>query len=421
MYRKAALSNGLRIISQTMPHVRSASIVVFVGAGSRHERAEQAGVFHFLEHLCFKGTEKRASTREISNAIEGVGGIINAGTGKEMTTYWSKVATPHFGLAMDVLSDIVRHSRFDSSDIDMERNVVIEEINMGWDSPQQRVYTLADELLWPDHPLGRDGVGNRESVSALTRGDVLESFGQQYRPNNTVVSVAGNIEHEEVVERVAAAFGDWQAGGLPQCTPALDGQEKPRVCIEARDIEQAHVCLAVKGLPLGHPQRLAMDVMSIILGESMSSRLFTEIREKRGLAYAIYSCSDHFMDAGALSIYAGVTPRQVPTATEAIFEQLVKLKRHGVSQAELDQARDLIKGRMLLRLEDTYNVAGWLGGQELLLRKVLTAEDTGARIDKIGIEDIRQVANELLVTEKLNLAVVGPPVDEATIEGLLEL
>jgi len=419
VYRKEVLDNGLRIVTETVPHVRSVSIAIFVGAGSRYESEDKAGVFHFVEHLCFKGTSRRPTAREISEAIEGVGGALNEGTGKEMTTYWCKVTPPHFALAMDVLADVIRHPRFDPVDIETERQVIIEEINAGWDSPQYRADMLIDELLWPNQALGRNGAGDKESVAALTRVDLVNSLAQQYLPNNTVVSVAGNISHEEVVGRARDAFADWQPGSSLPWYPVSDSQETPRLCVEPRNIEQVHVYLGVKGLPIYHPDRFALGILSTILGGSMSSRLFTEIREKRGLAYSVYSSVDHFLDSGSFIVYAGVAPRHLSIAIEAILEELSRLK-DGVTHSELSKTKLLSKGRLFLRMEDTYSMAGWLGGQELLQGKILTVDEVNSLIDAIQPDTLQRLAQQLLTTEKLSLAIVGPA-DGKGLEKLLQL
>jgi predicted Zn-dependent peptidase len=407
MYQKSVLDNGLRIITGSMPHTHSVCIAIFIGAGSRYERAEEAGISHFIEHLCFKGTERRASSKEISETIEGVGGMLNGGTDKEFTIYWCKVARPHFMLALDLMVDMLRHSRFDTQDMERERQIIIEELNESMDSPHHRVNMLIDEVVWPDQPLGRDVVGSKESVNGLSREMLLDYLGRQYLPSNTVVSVAGDIGHEEVLSNISDAFGDWHRGSPQPPYPAEDSQEEPRLRIEQRDTEQAHLCLAIRGLPILHPDRFNLDLLNVILGEGMSSRLFLEIRERRGLAYDIYSYVDHFLDSGAITIYAGVDPKYIDTAIEWILRELHLLKED-ISEAELAKARELAKGRLLLRMEDTRSVAGWMGGQELLTGGIRTVDEVVSIIDAITAQDLKRVAGQLLVTEKLNLAIVGP-------------
>ncbi|MDY6835386.1 MAG: pitrilysin family protein [Chloroflexota bacterium] len=418
--RKEVLSNGLRIVTAHMPHTRSVTIAVFVGAGSRHEAIEKSGVFHFIEHMCFKGTTLRATPREVSGAIEGVGGILNAATDKELSVYWCKVALPYFPLALDVLSDMICHSKFDLEDIESERRVIIEEINLSHDSPQCRVDLLVDEILWPNHPLGRDIAGCKETVSMLSRIDMCEHLSSQYVPNNTVIAIAGNVEHSEVVSRVEDSFGEWRQGCIPNWNTALDTIEKPSYRIETRDTEQVHLCLAVKGPALGHPDRFIFDMLNVVLGQGMSSRLFMEIRERLALAYAIYSSVDHFLDSGCLGVYAGVSPSCFEQATVAILGELSRL-RDGVSESELVRAKELCKGQLALRMEDSHEVASWLGGQELLLNKTMTMDEATEIVESISLDQLRRVARDTLVADKLNLAAVGPIMNGIDISNLLKL
>lgn len=420
MYQRTVLENGLRVISSSMPHTRSVCISIFVGAGSRYERTEEAGTSHFIEHLCFKGTDKRATAKEISEAIDGVGGMLNGGTDKEITVYWCKVARPHFRLALDVLVDMLRNSRFDGQSMEKERRVIIEELNMSMDSPPQRVNLLIDEVLWPDQPLGRDVAGSKETVSALSRQTLLNYRAHQYVANNVVVSVAGDISHEEVLDSLISAFDDWHQGVPQPWFSAQDSQEMPRFRLEHRDTEQAHLCLALRGLSYLHPDRFNLDLLNVILGEGMSSRLFLEIRERQGLAYDIHSYVDHFLDSGAVTIYAGVDLKRIDSAIEAILAELCRLKDE-VPEAELTKAKELAKGRLMLRMEDTRSVSGWMGGQEVLTGRILTVDEVVSIIDAITIPDLGRVARELFTTDKLNLAIVGPFPDAERFQCLLQL
>jgi len=419
MHQQTTLDNGLRVITTPMPQTRSVSICIFVGVGSRYETEPQAGVSHFIEHLCFRGTPKRTTAREISEAIEGVGGIINAGTDKELTVFWCKVTQPHLPLALDVLADILRNSRFDPPDIERERQIITEEINMSKDSPSQMVNMLIDELLWPQHPLGRDIAGSKESVAAITREMIVEYLAHQYLPANTVVSVAGAGEHGEMASAVEQALGDWSGSKTRSTCSPYKEKAFPRLHIEPKDTEQAHLCLALSGLPLLHPKRFTLDLLNIILGEGMSSRLFTEIRDRLGLAYSIHSYAEHFLDTGAITVYAGVEPKNLPVAIKAILEQLSRLKEP-VPQAELTKAKELSKGRLLLRMEDSRSVAGWMGGQEILTQRILSVDQVTSIIDAITAEELKELAQELLVDSQLRLAVVGPMADEP-LEELLVL
>jgi len=403
-----------------MPHTRSVSICIFIGVGSRYETELRAGTSHFIEHLCFKGTSKRPTSREISEAIEGVGGIINGGTDKELTLYWCKVAQPHFPLALDVLADMLLHSRFDPKDIENERKIIIDEINMMRDSPAQLVDILIDELLWPGHPLGRDIAGSKQSVAAITREMLLDYMERQYLPGNTAVAIAGAVQHEEMVAATSQTLGSW--ANLKPRPGYLAYKERPfpRLHIETKDTEQAHLCLGLSGLPLLHPKRFTLGLLNVILGEGMSSRLFTEIRDRLGLAYSIHSFVDHFLDTGSITIHAGVEPKNLQVAITAILEQLSRLKEL-VPEAELSKAKELAKGRLLLRMEDSRSVAGWAGGQEVLTGQILSVDQVMSIIDAVTTEELRQLANELLLENQLRLAVVGPVAEDEPLDKLLKL
>lgn len=418
MYKKAVLGNGLRVITSTMPHSHSVCLAILVGAGSCYESNEEAGISHFAEHLFFKGTQQRPSSKEITEAIEGVGGIINAGTDKEITVFWCKVASPHFRVALDVLSDLLLNSRFDEKEMEQERRIITEEINMNLDIPQQRVNALIDELLWPDQPLGREVIGYKQTVSSLTREQLLHHVARRYMPDNTVVSIAGNIEHEEAMAEIEPLFRKWAAGRPATGYAGSDGQTEPRLRIEPKDIEQAHLCLAVHGFSHSHPRRFVLDLLSTVLGGGMSSRLFNEIRERRGLAYDIHSYTEHFLNSGSFAVYAGVDPQKVETTLTAILEEVAQLKQ-GVAADELTRAKELSKGRLYLRLEDSRNVALWYGSQEMLLQHVLSPDDVISIVDSITMDDLTDVAQEMLTDSGLNLAITGPLKDEKPLRQLL--
>jgi predicted Zn-dependent peptidase len=403
-----------------MPHTHSVSICFYLGAGSRYESNAQAGISHFIEHLCFRGTDKRNSAREISGAIEGVGGIINGGTDKELTVYWCKVARPHFQLALDVLADMLLHSRIEEKDIEKERRIIIEEISMSRDEPNQLVGMMLDELLWPDHPLGRDVAGTKQSVGKMTRKQMLDYMASEYSPGNTVISIAGNIQQDEVVTEINKILDKWDNRKTRLDYLPYTELKNPRLKIERRETEQTHLCLALPGLSLQHPKRFTLDLMNVILGEGMSSRLFLEVRDKLGLAYNIHSYLDHFQDSGALTVYAGVEPKNLEIGIAAILEQLTLLKEI-ISAEELTKAKELSKGRLLLRMEDSRSVAGWVGGQEILNGSIMDVEEVVSIIDAITVEEMHTLAQELLIGDKLRLSVVGPVKSEDNLEKLLRI
>ncbi|MSQ61146.1 MAG: insulinase family protein [Dehalococcoidia bacterium] len=408
-YERSVLPNGLRVITSSMPHTRSVTVNIYVGAGSRYESAPEAGVSHFVEHMCFKGTAKRPTPDAISEAIDGVGGILNAATDRELTVYYIKVARPHFLLAVDVLADLLRSPIFDAAEMERERGVILEELATVADSPAQQAEVLLDQLMWPDQPLGWDVAGTPESVRALPRERLCAYVAQQYVPANVVVSVAGAVDHSEVVAAITVALGDWTGGKAGTWSPArLENSHAPHVGLVSRRSEQAHLELAVPGLHSEHPDRQALAVLSTVLGEGMSSRLFMEVRERRGLAYDVHAYVSHFRDAGAFTVYAGVDPKRVDEALGAVTEQLALVREKGIEQRELIKARELMKGRLLLRMEDTRGVSGWFGAQEMLLSRIRTVDDVVAEVDAVDAAAVHRVARTLLRPEEYHLAIVGP-------------
>ncbi|MFC1987813.1 M16 family metallopeptidase [Chloroflexota bacterium] len=420
MHQKTTLDNGLRLITTTMPHTHSISICFFIGVGSRYETVAEAGISHFIEHLCFKGTTKRPTANEISTAIEGVGGLLNAGTDKELTIYWSKVAQPHFPMALDVLVDMLLRSKFDPAEVERERQVIIEEINMSKDSPSQQVNMLIDELLWPGHPMGRDIAGSKESMAAISREMILGYLKSRYQPGNTVITIAGNIRHQEAVTAVSQAVTNWTNRQPHPVYSAYKEQPNPRIKVEKRDTEQAHLALALPGLSLLHPKRFTLDLLNVILGEGMSSRLFTKIRDELGLAYSIQSYVDHFLDTGSVIITAGVETKNLPITIKAVLDELSRLKET-IPEAELTKAKELTKGRLLLRMEDTRSVAGWMGGQEILTGQILSVDQVVSIINAITAYEINELAKELIIGDRLRIAVVGPVANDEPIDELLKL
>jgi predicted Zn-dependent peptidase len=420
LYRKTTLDNGLRVFTSFMPSTHSVCVAIFIGVGSRYESNSEAGTSHFIEHLCFRGTPQRPTARDISEAIEGIGGVLNGATDKELTFYWCKVTKNHFATSAEVLVDMLLNSNFKSEDIEKERQVIIEEIHMCKDSPSQQVGLLIDDLLWPRHPLGRDIAGTEESVSGIDRNMLLNCLRAKYGPENTVVTVTGNIRHKEVLEVIQRLLSGWKSTGGHCKYQAFKERTGERLKIEKRDTEQAHLCLALPGISLSHPQRFPLDLLNVILGEGMSSRLFSEIRDKLGLAYSINSYVEHFLDTGSLTVSASVDPDHLNQAVAAILDQLEQLKE-GIPEAEMRKAREISKGRLLLRMEDSRNVAGWLGGQEMLTNHILTLDEVIAIIDSVTSCQLQDIARQLIVDRKARLAIVGPISDPAPLQKILRI
>ena len=418
MYQRSALDNKLRVLTSTMDHTQSVSIVICVGAGSRYESDELAGVSHFIEHLPFKGTESWPTARAVSEAIEGVGGVMNASTDREMTVFWIKVARLHYKTAFAVLMDMVLKSRLDPEEVEKEREVIQEELRMIYDQPSYRVDLLIDEAMWPDQAMGRDVGGTLETVADIQQKDIREYMHQQYNPANTVVAVAGNITHEEVVDMLVETTRDWKPLESLEWEPATDTVEGPLVKVERRRSDQTHLCLGVPGLSLTHPDRYVFGLMNTILGDGMSSRLFLNLREEQGLAYDVQSSTSNFRDTGSLVVYCGVEPQKTNDAVKTIVQQFQGM-HEAPSEQELNKAREYTKGRLLLRMEDTRAAASWLGAQELLQDSVRTPDEVVDYLDAVEPADIARVAKSFLSDESMRLAVVGPRGGEKTLAGML--
>ncbi|MCH2508984.1 MAG: insulinase family protein [Dehalococcoidia bacterium] len=418
MYQSSVLDNKLRVLTSTMAHTQSISMVICVGAGSRYESDELAGVSHFIEHLPFKGTESWPTARAVSEAIEGVGGVMNASTDREMTVFWCKVARLHYKTAFAVLMDMVLNSRLDPEEVEKEREVIQEELRMTYDQPSYRVDLLIDEAMWPDQALGRDVGGTLETVADIQQKDIREYMHQQYNPANTVVAVAGNVTHEEVVGMLAETTRDWKPLESLDWELATDNVEGPLVKVERRHSDQTHLCLGVPGLSLTHPDRYAFNLMNTILGDGMSSRLFLNLREEQGLAYDVHSSSSNYRDTGALVVYCGVEPSKTNDAVKTIVKEFQGMHQ-APSEQELNKAREYSKGRLLLRMEDTRAVASWLGAQELLQDSVRTPEEVVESLDAVTPADIARVAKNFLNDDKMRLAVVGPRGGVKALTGML--
>ena len=402
-----SLRGGARLITAPMAERASASLVVMFGVGSRYEDDRHGGAFHFLEHLLFKGTHRRPTAQEIAEAIEGVGGVMNASTDKEVTAYWTRVPGDRLDLAVDVLVDIVSDSQLAPADIDRERMVILEELKMYQDQPQDYVHSLFEEIMWPGHPLGRDIGGTAESVSALTRDDLVECIATHYRLDNIVVSVAGGIDPELARRLVEERLGLADGAGPRSWNPVDGLAPGPSVLLHRKETEQAHICMGVRAFSYQDPDRYTLDLVNTILGEGMSSRLFLEIREKRGLAYDVHSYTSKHRDTGYLAVYMGVDPKKAEGAVEAVAGELRRLTSEEVGEAELAKAKEFTKGRVRLGLESTNAMASWLGQQQLLMGRIRTVDEGGEKVEASTAADVKRVAGRLM-SGKLQVSVIGP-------------
>ncbi|MFN0147979.1 MAG: M16 family metallopeptidase [Dehalococcoidia bacterium] len=418
MHKKSTLANGLRVVTAELPHTRSATVSFYVGAGSRYERDEEAGLSHFLEHMLFKGASRRPTARVISEAIEGVGGMHNAATDREVTVYYAKVPHAAASETIDILADMMRDPVMDANELEKERHVILEELASIEDSPAEMAGILVDETLWPGQPLGRNVGGTPESVTALPLSSVNRYLKAQYVPSNTVLVVAGNITHAAVLADAERWLGDMPAAAPGPWFAAEPRNESPRIAVREKATEQAHLCLSYPSYAANHPDRYAVDLLSALLGEGMSSRLFLELREERALVYDVHTYPSEFRDAGCFTIYAGCDPENVRTVLDVSLEQ-VEAMLSSLPDSELAKAKQMARGRMQLRMEDTRAVAGWFGSQELLLDQVLTVDEVVTRIDAVTHDDVIRVGRAVLDPRKAALAAVGPFEDDQVFAGLL--
>jgi predicted Zn-dependent peptidase len=401
------LEGGARLVTAPMRDRASASLVLMFGVGSRYEDDRVGGVSHFIEHLFFKGTKKRPTSKEIAEAIEGVGGVINASTDKEVTTYWTRLPADHLELGIDVLFDIVSDSRLTADDIDRERMVILEELKMYQDLPQDYVHSLFEEVMWPGHPLGRDIGGTLESVAAITRDDLVDYIAHHYSLPQLVVSLSGGIDPDDAAEMVDARVGRLATKNGGGYLPAPAGLEKAGLAFLNKKTEQAHLCLGTRGISYLDDDRYALDLVNTILGEGMSSRLFLEIREKRGLAYDVHSFTSKHHDGGYFAVYAGVDPSKAEETIKAVLGELEQMVEKDVPESELTKAREYTKGRLKLGLESTNAMASWLGQQELLAGRIRPVDEIVAAVDSVDQAAIRRVAGRVL-DQPIQLSVIGP-------------
>jgi predicted Zn-dependent peptidase len=413
-HRKVTLPNGLRVLVGEMPETRSVSLAVYVGIGSRIETKDDAGTSHFLEHMVFKGSEKRPTAADISQVIESKGGVVNASTDKEVTVFWSRVPARHYLVALDVIADLIRAPMLRTTDVDSERNVIVEELRMYRDQPQDRVHTLVDELLYPRHPLGWEVAGREEVVLGMTADRLREFMQRGYAPSRTVVALAGPLKADEAIAAVDEALGGLAAREVVRSKPAPRAG-KTHLKLLGKRAEQTNLCVGWRAPHTTHPDKYSIDMLNAVLGEGMSSRLFLELREKRGLAYDVHSYGANYSDAGHLVVYAGFAPQNGAEVQKAIMREVARMRDELVTDAEIERVRDFAKGRLELRLEDTRGVSGWLAGQELFLGRVRSVEEVSAIIDGVSTADIQRVARLYLRPELAYVAAIGPRASLASI------
>ncbi len=411
MVTREVLDTGLRLITETMPHVRSVSIGVWLSRGSRHEVEPQGGIAHFVEHMLFKGTDTR-SAEDIAQEIDSIGGQLDAFTAKEYASYYIKVLDEHLGLAVDLLSDIVMRPRFDGEDIEKEKKVILEEIKMVEDTPDDLVHELFTQHFWEGHALGRPILGAKDTVESFTSQILRDYFGTTYVAPNLIVSAAGNVEHAVVRDLVSRAFA-----ALPTTARPYDDtvpRVVPQVLVRTKELEQSHVCLGTNSYPQNHPDRYVGYIMNTVLGGSMSSRLFQNVREKRGLAYAVFSGLSAYRDAGNLTIYAGCANEAVAEVVDLCVEELRGLKQAPVAAPELRRAKDHLKGSLMLSLENTASRMSHLARQEIYFERHFGLDETLAGVERVSAADVQRVASDLFANGSLAATVVGPLQQDVT-------
>ncbi len=407
MVTREVLDNGLRLITETMPHVRSVTIGVWLMRGSRHERDACSGIAHFVEHMLFKGTEIRTA-EDIAQAIDSIGGQLDAFTAKEYASYYIKVLDEHLPLAVDLLADIVLRPAFAPDEIEREKKVILEEIKMVEDTPDDLVHELFTQHFWEGHPLGRPILGSKESVESFTPELLHEYFRGAYVAKNMIISAAGNLEHARVRELIDAAFGAVPAEGEPlaMTQPAV----VPQIVTRTKDLEQSHICLGTDSYPQKHDDRYVSYILNTLLGGSMSSRLFQNVREKRGLAYAVFSGLSAYRDAGNITIYAGCANEAVGQVIDLCVEELRGMKKGPVPDAELRRAKDHLKGSLMLSLENTASRMSHLARQEIYFDRHFGLDETLAGVERVTDTDLQRVASDLFADGSLAATVLGPAV-----------
>jgi predicted Zn-dependent peptidase len=421
MFQKITLKNGLRIITVPQKNTQAVTVFTLVGTGSKYEKKNISGISHFLEHLFFKGTKKRPTSLRVIEPLDKVGGIFNAFTGEEFTGYYAKVAFSQLDLALDWVSDIYLNSIFPLKEIEKERGVIIEEINMYLDNPMIYVGEVWKNLLYGDQPAGWDIAGNKETVNKISRQQMLNYRKSQYVASNTIVCIAGNFKEDQAVEKIKQYFSKISTGKLIKKEKVIERQTTPECLINFKKTDQAHFYLGVRSYDIFHPQRYVLDLISVILGGMMSSRLFTEVREKQGLAYYIKTENEADSDTGYLAARAGVDNKRIDKAITTILKEFKKISQNKISITELKKAKENIKGKLSLSLEASDAKAFFYTGQEMLEGKILKPEEIFERIDKVSVNDILKVAKDIFKPQNLNLAIIGPFEDKERFIKLLKL
>jgi len=425
-FKKTTFKNGLRLITAPMKDTNTVTVIVAVAAGSKYETRNLNGLSHFLEHMFFKGTKKRPTTKDIAETLDAVGGEYNAYTSQESTAYFAKVDKEHIRLALDVVSDIYLNSKLDAKEIEKERGVILQEVNMYEDAPMMLVQEDFERLLYGDQPAGWRVIGTKENIAGFCRKDFVRYMGKFYNASNTVVCIAGNFAdagEAGVIRETEKIFSKMRKNNENKKQKTAEKQEKPALKIKRKKTDQVHLVLGFRGYNMFHPDRFALALLANILGGTMSSRLFLSVRERLGLAYYVSASSEEYSDCGYFSVRAGVDTDKlkIKKTVKTIIAEIKKIMARGVSEKELKKAKDNMRGKMALSLESSDEVASFLAGQELARREIKTPEEILAKIEKVRRNDILKVAKNLFAEEKLNLALIGPVEDGQFLEKILHI
>jgi len=421
MFKKITLRNGLRIITVPQKNTQTVTVLVLVGTGSKYETKNINGISHFIEHLFFKGTKKRPNSLAVAEPLDKIGGIYNAFTGEEYTGYFAKVENSQIELALDWVSDIYLNSLLPKKEIEKERGVIIEEINMYLDTPMIYIGELWKKLLYGDQPAGWEIIGTKENVNKVKRIELLNYMKSQYTALNTIICVAGKIIPSQAINKIKKYFFKIKKTQFKSKAPVIERQAQPRILIFPKQTDQTHLALGVRAYNLFHPQRYALELLGVILGGMMSSRLFEEIRAKLGIAYYITTTAENNPDTGYLVTFAGIDNKNIEKAILTILKEYKKISQREIPLKELKKAKDNVKGKMALELESSDAQASFYAGQELLEKKILIPEEIFAKIDKVTTSDIQKVAKDIFRPEKLNLALIGPFKDKEKLQKLLKI
>lgn len=421
-YNIHTLENGLRIVFSPMPETDTASVFVMTGTGSRYENEKENGLAHFLEHMFFKGTKKRRNAKAISEELDAIGSQYNAFTSKDRTAYYAKVASKYFDVALDVIGDIFLNSTLPAKEIEKERGAVIQEIDMYEDMPMQSIDNIFDALLYgPEHPLGRTILGPKENIRSFTRQEFIAYHKRNYVPSNTVVALAGNFSEREALKKIKKMFGSVKRAKAPEYLAFASSQNSARVAIKEKKTDQTQFMLGMPAYPFLHKDEYALIVLSAVLSGGMSSRLFTEVREKRGLAYSISAWAERYPDTGHFVVQAGVEHAKLEEALRVVLKELKKLKQRKVPAAEFKKVKSQFEGGLALSLETSNQVAGGAASSLISVGRVRTLEETLKAIEKVTPEDVQRVAKDIFTSERLNLAVIGPHSNDKQLLSTLKI